>query len=365
MCSKRMGLRYMLGIAWCTFCLLWFLWGKGRLELTSGKIDSPELINKETWTESKMTLRNSLWLGRSTENTYSSIAAQQALSTLSLEIVVASCNSSLSWLFDDISAQLQKITTNPVSVNVISKCGNATEIAVHSDGIHVKVFTLPNKAGCDLAYAYFMRHYIEANTIENVKDVMLFFLKDSLRVPSNCHQKGHFRCLTEMLQIAHSRGFACGVEPPCSLSVFHDLHTLLQFSKESYIRHGDGRTSGEGFNQQRYKDFKDFISRECNNWRLPVSNVVEVCYGGSFALRASQLYKSPETIECIRKIEYLLAEGPDMSVVEHFAERFWAMLLSDGISEMEAEGLLFFRKDILRIPGKYMGTLSSGNADSC
>ncbi|GFH61941.1 hypothetical protein CTEN210_18417 [Chaetoceros tenuissimus] len=287
-----------------------------------------------------------------------------------IEIAVAYCNSDLYWLKQAIANGIP--SQSNIIITFLSKCGNQDMIQkIKFDSIQnvkkVQVKNLPNKGGCDIAIANFINEYMVRESLESSANSILFFLKDTPRTTKTCHQLGRYRTFQEMLQVASNGQFVCGVKPACDMSVFHDTSLLKDFKKVNYRRHGDNTWSLNDFNSAGYKNIQDFTTREFGDfdWSFPNEILTEVCYGGSFALPATQLYANPKLKPIISRIEKILSDGPKMSVVEHFIERLWAALLAKPLTRHEAELLLPLRKSISTINGRYMGTLANDTITEC
>lgn len=167
-----------------------------------------------------------------------------------------------------------------------------------------------------------------------------------------------------MLRVSSQGNFVCGVKLRCDWSPFHDTRLLRNFSKNSYIRHGDKSKSKQDFNAADYKNLEDFIHREFT-WTFPNDEVTEVCYGGSFAVPAKRLFADQRLKQTFNQLESILVGGPSMQVAEHFAERLWASWLSIPVNRTEIDILYKLRLGIRTENGRYMGLLFTENVDAC
>jgi hypothetical protein len=332
-----------------------------------------------------------------------------------LEIAMAYCNADITWLTDIITRELYLY--NPrirkVTLTILSKCGNHISIAAFLEEtltitknsldsalkIQVHIDELPNKGGCDLAFIHFINEYYKRETIDTASSSSILFLKDTPRTKKNCHQKGKYRTIQEMIQYidtdtntyesinqhAQSKsGFICGVKPTCGRSAYHDTAVLKTFAKYGYKRHGDAMAAvgTDNFNPANYISLNDFITRELQ-WRFPNDVVTEVCYGGSFGVAASRLFADSNLhVDSLlhadshadshvgrekdfRRLEEILREGPAMSVVEHFAERLWASFLAKPLDSFDTEVVLHSANGMQQEQERYMGTLLHSSMFRC
>lgn len=100
-------------------------------------------------------------------------------------------------------------------------------------------------------------------------------------------------------------------------------------------------------NAHQFKNLSDFVEKTfCWDWP---QKFTEVCYGGTFAIHNSNLYRNKYLSTEIAKIISILKKSKDDSIVEHFMERLWAALLmkpffSDEIDAIENTKRLFVQK---------------------
>lgn len=283
--------------------------------------------------------------------------------TFTVEIALAFCRSDISWLFDEL--QNYEVRVDVSIVTILSKCNNERVLPnfMHRN-VRIRVVKLPNKGGCDLAFAHFIKLYLSRETPASAENSVVLFLKDTPRIEGNCHQRGSYRAISDMIASASCGEFICGVRPTCQMSALHNATTLKKFTKASYIRHGDYLKSTNDFNKPNYLNLGDFISREMN-WQWPDGELVEVCYGGSFAIPASLLFKREFLGSNMEKLEEILIQGPHMSIVEHFAERMWAAWLAHPLSEQDAKVAVHVAQGVALDNGRYMGTLLTDKLHDC
>jgi hypothetical protein len=213
----------------------------------------------------------------------------------------------------------------------------------------VKVISLPNVGGCDLAYAYFMNRYIESHSMEEALSSVILFIKDTPRTRTNHHfhsPKG-YRTVGEMIDIASSNGnFICGVRTNCDVSTFHTTNILYEYVIRRYQRitelvAGVEAVQVNDFNLHAYNNLKDFHTRALN-WTFPNQDVTSVCYGGTFGVAASRLItlsNQPRERKVFPLLEDLLTRKSslNMTIEEHFVERTWGGLLSYPLTGEQTE----------------------------
>ena len=237
----------------------------------------------------------------------------------------------------------------------------------------VDVLKLPNVGGCDYAYAHFINRYIANTAPKDAASSLIVFIKDTPRKTDYMHFPLHerFREVDEMLQMASDGRYVCGAKPHCAISPVHDtqhlysysrstIHTRITNKKQNESATGDMST----FNLHRYTNLKDFHERALN-WKFPNEHFTEVCYGGTFALSASQLLSSLSkdlaTKNAIKALEKSLSRNITSSIEEHFAERTWAGMLANPIDIDEAHALQTLQSKklggIVKISTSVMGPL--------
>ena len=306
-----------------------------------------------------------LWSGERVRNHKSSNVIMNVETLKTIEIAVAFCKADLDWIRNVVKHELP--THSNIKITILSKCGNDNDVSSFFNGIpnvSLDLVKLPNKGGCDLAYAHFINRYMIRENAQTAASSVILFLKDTPRTNKNCHQRGTYREIKKMVEVSSHGHFICGVKPECMMSSFHDTRILKSFAKESYVRHGDDEKSASDFNPEKYKNLGDFVARELD-WSFPNNQVAEVCYGGTFAVPASRFFVDERSRSNFERIEQILMEGPSMSVVEHFAERLWGSLLSNPLSQNEIEAILGLRQMIDTEQGRYMGTLMSYSTENC
>ena len=364
-----------------------------------------ELIARQRMAEAKVIIDKHdalLWTGEQQRN-----PALELEHVQKIEIVLAYCKSDISWLADELVHYVQSYRRESdnndndhdhdndvpeLKITILSKCGNTNSIpdfandinkqlsldlgeiptsnseTVESNKIHVKVdveiVNLVNKGGCDLAYLHYINRYIMEHTAASAANTIIVFLKDSPRTNKSLHQSGGWRTVPDMIDYAARGEFICGIKTSCQKSVFHDSVIMKKYTIPLYVRHGDASLSGEDFNVAKYKNLKDFMNRELN-WNLPNEELTEVCYGGTFAVPASRLFAHPILEKDLKHVEQILLDGPQMSIVEHFAERLWAAFLANPLNEKDTATVTDLKDSFAAKNGSYMGTLMASRIKGC
>jgi len=293
-----------------------------------------------------------------------------------IELAIAYCNKDLNWMFKDVLGEITADRATAVKMTILSKCGNENLIPDFGkdERVHeVKVISLPNVGGCDLAYAYFMNRYIESHSIEEALSSVILFIKDTPRIEENFHFPFHkdYRTVGEMIDIASSNGhFICGVRTNCDVSTFHTTNILYGYAIRRYQRKTE-RVAGfkavrvDDFNLHAYNNLKDFHTRALN-WTFPNQDVTNVCYGGTFGVAASRLItlsNQPRERKVFPLLEDLLTRKSslNMTIEEHFVERTWGGLLSYPLTGEQTEVILKIHngKGHVRRQSSVMGALQA------
>ena len=321
-----------------------------------------------------------LWSGEKQRNPALKLEQVQQI-----EIALAYCNADVSWLTDELVHYVEwyREKTNKddprFRITVLSKCGNEDSIpdfakdmneelgatfVSRTVDVQVDIITLINKGGCDLAHMHYINQYIKKNTAASAENSVVLFLKDSPRTKQFLHSSLRWRKISEMIYYASRGEFICGIKSRCHTSVFHDSDVLKKYILTNYIRTGDQIATGEDFNASKYKDLGDFVQKELD-WSFPDEDLIEVCYGGTFAVPASKLFSDPRLEKDLKRFEQILSDGPAMSIAEHFAERLWAGFLANPLKQADSAMLLDMMETFAGKNGSYMGTLKSPKMKQC
>ena len=284
---------------------------------------------------------------------------------ITIEIVIAYCNSPLTWIEKDvIQDTLKEFSQASFYITIMSKCGQEANIPDFGeiDAIKsVEIVPTDNVGGCDYAYAKFLNeHYIQGRQKRGLpitdsqsfasKDVVLF-MKDTPRTEKYFHDlkctSDSFRSIQEMIRTSSEKGsFACGTVLTPIVSDYHIVKKLHEFHLNGYTRIRDREKSkgnsaaGDQFNPNGYKNL-GYFHKKILQWTFPRKDVTPVCYGGTFAMpqnRLSTLMKDERFTHVMKRIESALSESKT-SVAEHYVERTWAGLLSEPLTDEAASSL--------------------------
>ena len=243
-----------------------------------------------------------------------------------------------------------------IRVTVISKCGNEIKGLTNSVKIS-NTLRVPNVGGCDHSFAHFLNIYSReglSSLLLTTSDVIVF-LKDTDRSVSSIHQPAVYRSLNEMLRIVSKEGFACGMEPtahpwyasgPSLVSAYHVTSILQTFDLGEYSRWNsvvvNGNTKNDKF-RSKFRNLGDFH----RYLQMSISDdVVQVCYGGSFAVSVKNIQRIPNSLW--GRLEHVLSRGDNIEE-GHFAERTWAALLATPLTNsLHIKALQNFSTSILQ-----------------
>ncbi len=306
-----------------------------------------------------------------------------------VEIAIAYCNADMTWMFQDVLRQIPD-NIKKIKITVLSKCGHdEKDVPRFHDVDHrvskadVNVISLANVGGCDYAYAHFLNRYIDRNISKkgsNMKSPAdssaILFIKDSPRDKSYLHMPHHerYRSINEMIQIASTRGFSCGAKTECDVSTFHDTATLYNFTKANYVRNSEILKGASRhviqpeFNTANYTNLRDFHMRALD-WTFPnVDGVTEGCYGGTFTVLASkvmELSNVPKVRRAMNFLEDNLQRNTTTTIEEHFAERTWAGLLTNPLSDEQTHRIQIIGENMIKDKGQIFGALKADKYATC
>jgi len=225
------------------------------------------------------------------------------LSQLRLTLVVSYCNENMSWMnayFAGLGIQ---------NVTIISKC---IEPIIGFNPPQAVIERLPNVGRCDHAYATWMANMTKEDATENH---IVIFMKGS-RV---LYQPGHrYRPIQDVIRIANERGFGCEAAP-FDKSAFYRTDELRRFLIANH------KAENIKSPHENLGAWADALGIE-----LP-SPLTPVCYGGNFAVKATQIYAKKDLMS---KMAESLSRGDNIEE-GHFAERAWAGILSNPLNSNE------------------------------
>jgi len=259
----------------------------------------------------------------------------------SITLVVTYCQAPLHWLqaytlaYTDIDRMV-----------IISKCG----LPVVGAPPFADIVELPTNVGrCDQTYAYWISSMVQTEKALLTPDHVLVFIKDN---EDNSHIPHVRRSFSNLVMAASVLGFSCQASltewDTYRLSNYVRTRELLKTAFAQYER----KERNMVYHNSSMGIFK---SKHTNlgSWLLSmgldsVPEVAQVCFGGNFAVRASNLNKRDPTVWI--NIEKSISRGD--SVEEgHFAERSWGILLADPIGKhqtkilAESSNILILKRD--------------------
>eukprot|EP00594_Rhizosolenia_setigera_P004399 CAMPEP_0178943234 /NCGR_PEP_ID=MMETSP0789-20121207/2468_1 /TAXON_ID=3005 /ORGANISM="Rhizosolenia setigera, Strain CCMP 1694" /LENGTH=405 /DNA_ID=CAMNT_0020622795 /DNA_START=89 /DNA_END=1303 /DNA_ORIENTATION=+ len=274
---------------------------------------------------------------------------RQSLHSKAIHLVVSHCKSDLSWISDFTKGY------EVSSIHVISKCGFPVTGAPDKTTIEV----LSNVGRCDHTYAYYLSTVLDQKLSQESQDIadentVVFFLKDDIS-EENKHQLGEQVSFEDMLNTASSQnGFSCRVNglftwrlPKKSIhfSSYHLTELLSLWRMEEYKRNEKGYKSDEVEFRSEYLNLGEWYDSITSE---PMPEVALVCYGGAFAASVSNIRK--HDAETWKRLEKSLSRGN--SIEEgHYAERSWALLLSDPLEPFMSDALLDYSDTINNLHG--------------
>lgn len=274
--------------------------------------------------QQRLNIQGDLWVGNITGETPR---------RTKVSVVVSWCDERLQFLKDFVDGL-------PIrSIFIYSKCTSRGLIPSRLQELgDVHELVLDNVGRNDHTYAHHM-----ANMTTFSHDEVVLFIKAST------HNQIRIRSAQEMVRIASTRlGFACLSGPIPCYSVWHKTAFILaHFNLQKY------RGPSTGF-RSPYQNPR--MSSWAKDIGLTLPKVVmPVCYGGAFAVLASQIGVNKHVWPAL---EQSLSRGDNIEE-GHFAERSWAALLMAPIAQQEALELLEISEATCYRPGSYVGTLWS------
>lgn len=248
------------------------------------------------------------------------------LPPIKASIVVNYCQGDLGWVYGYIAGHQQNIR----NLTLITKCGGP--IPAGNLWKTAEIIELPNVGRNDQSIAYQMSRIAEnRGTTDYDDNIVMVFLKDNIAVHRK-KSRPSTRSLHDMIHSARLRGFACFQRPNRGFSLYHNTTVLRSFHLKRY------RKKDASFNNGQFKSPYANMSQwlDAINIALP-SPIVPVCYGGSFAVRVSQILATPK--ETWVAIDRSLSRGDNIEE-GHYVERSWAGILSPPIFKDVQEKIL-------------------------
>lgn len=298
--------------------------------------------------EAQLTPALALWRGSTMQ-----INGTQTMtsSLIKVDLVISHCDTALNWIFDDFAPNDYQFA----NIIVFSKCNKQVQ-GVPSDA---KIVRLPNVGRCDHTYAHYLAKYYMKQPDQTSSSSYVMFLKDN----SNKHRLvySRHRQLSELIQIASTRGFACHEErlwnigtlfhPICQISAFHSWPKLRQKDMNSYVRVSRDREQLSHFSSQHGSslgEYADYLGISTNQ------SVVPVCYGGNFLASTEQFQRHASIWP---KMETTLSRASNVAE-GHFVERIWALLLSKPLNDVETNIILDQAQQLDCVKKNFIGSFS-------
>lgn len=252
-----------------------------------------------------------------------------------ITVVISYCQGDLGWLDGflaghDIDQHL-----------LISKCGNP--IPTGNWRKKAEIIEAQNVGGNDQSVAAVLANVTSGQESSDV----YFFLKDNIAIHRK-KSKPSSRSFNEMLHLAALKGFSCFQKPARGFSQFHDTMALKSFKLKKY------RSKEEAFDNSQFESVYANMSEWLHAMNLSLSTrFTPVCYGGSFAVKSSQVFKFP--IDTWLAINTSLSRGNNIEE-GHFAERAWAGIFSLPLSK-KSEDAISNRSHYVNFRGGEIGAL--------
>ncbi len=267
-----------------------------------------------------------------------SIEFEAIRKTTSITIIISYCEESIKWIHDYIGWGKYQIN----EILIYSKCDN--DVHGLEDIVELaptKIIVAENVGRCDHSYvSWIQQHYNEIENKQtdfapsnmNEDDHIVVFIKD------NDYHRDDFYSFEELFTFASTEGFGCAEKPVCDCDIeqcnvkkdialmYHDPAKLDNFRMNTHFRLE--RDKKQPFKSNEYKKLKDW--REAIGIKMPNAKAVPVCYGGVFAAKRKNILNQSKDV-WDRMLESL-SRG-DNIIEGHFAERLWAVILSNQDEE--------------------------------
>mmetsp|Transcript_430 Transcript_430/g.640 ORF Transcript_430/g.640 Transcript_430/m.640 type:complete len:333 (+) Transcript_430:78-1076(+) len=217
------------------------------------------------------------------------------------------CQGDLAWLSTFL------IGHSMSNITIVSKCGNPIPLG-RKMLKRVNTLQLPNVGRNDHTIAHTMSMISKQPKL--FENHIIVFLKDNLKI----HQQAQSRSLTSMLGVASVNGFGCYLKPRGGASQFHRTDVLGTFNLTLY--RPKVQTNDNSNFKSEFANMGGWLDKIGVSLPSPFTSV---CYGGSFAVKASRIAAVSSTTW--NAIETSLSRADNIEE-GHFAERTWSGLLS-------------------------------------
>mmetsp|Transcript_4140 Transcript_4140/g.10466 ORF Transcript_4140/g.10466 Transcript_4140/m.10466 type:complete len:314 (+) Transcript_4140:69-1010(+) len=238
-------------------------------------------------------------------------------------VLIASCKNTTG-VMSALSQIAKYLDEDSTLVRIITKCGES--VGDFPAGFcNVRTFGLPNVGRNDHTFAWALSQMdgdLKANVSHNAS---VFLLKDNMRV----HQHNtSLREFPAVLADVRHHGFGCFLKMESPYTDFFSIAELGQFQLGSYVGSLDNFKADAG-QRPLSKWWDDLGITPWNRNGLSDGNatVVQVCYGGNFAVRMDRIWGMNSSLW--PRLVASLERGDNIEE-GHYAERTWAGLLAQS-----------------------------------
>mmetsp|Transcript_47381 Transcript_47381/g.127838 ORF Transcript_47381/g.127838 Transcript_47381/m.127838 type:complete len:311 (-) Transcript_47381:163-1095(-) len=238
-------------------------------------------------------------------------------------VLIASCKNTTG-VMSALSQIAKYLDEDSTLVRIITKCGESVGDRPAGFG-NVQAIDLPNVGRNDHSFAWALSQMdgdLKANVSHNAP---VFFLKDNMRV----HQHNtSLREFPAVLADVRHHGFGCFLKMESPYSDFHSIAELGEFKKNRYIGSLDNFKADAGQRPlSKWWDDLGITPWNRNGLSDGKATVVQVCYGGNFAVRMDRIRDMHSSLW--QRLVASLERGDNIEE-GHYAERTWAGLLAQS-----------------------------------
>jgi hypothetical protein len=263
-----------------------------------------------------------------------------------VSLVISHCDHPLSWV-QNITKGYENIISK---VWVFTKCGQEIIDAPQN----AEIIVLPNVGRCDHTYAHWMSgSYLNNHEMNPVGSpyAIIVFMKDTDYMFNTQSDDGQE--FGDLISLAVANGLGCKRRD----INLHDYETLRLLEYYGGYTRKDGGDLGEEvpFHNDKFPNLGKWADHIQLYPTAITQNIVPVCCGGVWAVTSRQIAKHPK--ELWSAIAESLSRG-DNIVEGHYAERFWAPLLSKPLSDESANAVWGMNPIVSREPFFLLGRLA-------
>jgi len=220
------------------------------------------------------------------------------------------------------------------NITLISRCSSALAPNVTDNAL---IIQSPVRQNPDLSFIQWLLAQTKndtpssSNSAHDLKEnhVVLFLNGQSMQDINNPNK------IRDVLQSALQNGFGCVQRPPAQNSYYHDNEILKSFAIVD--------NSKQGY----YISFGDWLDK-LNISPILNQELVPVCYGNSFAIKASDIFAKSKLLHPIMKTMVIELDKRESNEVGLYVERAWASLFTYRLLEKETAALRTYATDIFR-----------------